>query len=76
LAQGKSDPVVDILCFLPKNREQWVAAGCLKYVLPIEKAKQKVMALLERLARGEIDSFSVSLSEFGLPKGWAETKQK
>jgi hypothetical protein len=42
----------------------------------MEKAKQKIMELLEKLAKGEVDSFSVSLSEFGLPKGWGEAEQK
>lgn len=74
----KNDPAVDILCFLPKQRKSWIECvkRSLKYVLPMEKAKQKIMELLEKLAKGEVDSFSVSLSEFGLPKGWGEAEQK
>jgi hypothetical protein len=72
----KNDPIVDILCFLPKQRKSWIEAGCLKYVLPMEKAKQKIVELLEKLVKGEVDSFSVNLSEFGLPKGWGEVEQK
>jgi hypothetical protein len=69
------DLVLDILCFLPR-KEEWMAGGCLKYVLPLGKAKDKIEELLEKVAKGEVESFSVSLSEFDLPKSLKEQREK
>ena len=59
------DPAIDIMCFLPR-KEEGEAAVIKKYILPLEKAKAKVAELLEKVAKGEIDEFSVCLSEMTL----------
>jgi len=61
--QGSCDREIDIMVWLPRNRDEGMAAGCLKYVLSIEKAKQKVAQLIEKVASGEVDYFAVSLRE-------------
>lgn len=61
--QKNCDVEIDIMAWLPKSLDEDMSAGCLKYVLPFERAKQKVVQLLERVARGEVEYFAVSLRE-------------
>ena len=62
--------VVDIICYLPPDRKEWIASGYMKYVLLLEEAKQKIPQLLDRLAKGEIESISISPTVFGFPSSW------
>ena len=64
--------VVDILCYLPPDKREWIASGYMKYVLPLEKAKEKMPQLLDRLAKGQIESISISPTVFGFPRAWEE----
>jgi len=66
--------VVDILCYLPPDRREWVASGYMKYVLPLEEAKQKIPQLLDRLAKGEIESISIGPTVFGFPRAWEKKR--
>jgi len=68
--------VVDILCYLPPDRKEWIASGYMKYVLPLEKAKEKIPQLLDRLASGEIEGISISPTVFGFPRAWEEGSSK
>ena len=47
-------------------RKEGEAAAIEKYILPLEKAKAKVAELLEKVAKGGIDEFSVCFSEMVL----------
>jgi len=63
-AAAANDKRIDILALLPGDINNWAnEKGCKRYVLPLEKAKQKVLQLLERVANGEIEYFAVSLHE-------------
>jgi hypothetical protein len=66
--------VVDILCYLPPDRKEWIASGYMKYVLPLEEAKRKISQLLDRLAKGEIESISISPTVFGFPRAWEKKR--
>jgi hypothetical protein len=66
--------VVDILCYLPPDRKEWIASGYMKYVLPLEEAKRKISQLLERLAKGEIESISIGPTVFGFPRAWEKKR--
>ena len=43
--------------------DSWAADGSLRFLLPLDKAREKVLQLLERVARGEVEYFAVSLYE-------------
>lgn len=58
-----ADPAVEILCVLPKKVEESIESGALQYVMPLSMAKEKVMQLLEAVARGEVEYFAVNLRE-------------
>ena len=72
--EGGGDVVLDVICFLPPNKREWIASGYMKYVLPLEEAKRKIPQLLDRLARGEIEGISISQTVFGFPRAWGERR--
>ena len=69
-ADKNEGTILDVICFLPPNKRDWVASGYLKYVLPLEEAKRKLSQLLDRLVKGEFESISISPTVFGFPKSW------
>jgi hypothetical protein len=46
----------------------------MKYVLPLEEAKRKIPQLLDRLAKGEIESISIGPTVFGFPRAWEKKR--
>ena len=64
----EGDKEIDITAWLPKGSEGGITAGCLRYVLPVERAKQKVVHLLERVVKGEVEYFAVGLYEVAPPR--------
>lgn len=72
--EGKDSVVLDVVCFLPPDRREWIASGYMKYVLPLEGAKRKIPQLLDRLAKGEIEGTSISPTFFGFPRAWEEKR--
>lgn len=69
-ADRGAEAVVDVLCYLPPDRKEWIASGYMKYVLPLGEAKRKIPELLDRLAKGEIESISICPTVFGFPRAW------
>lgn len=59
----KLEKEIDILCVLPRKPEESIESGALHYVMPFREAKEKVLQLLDAVARGEVEYFAVNLHE-------------
>jgi len=60
---------ISILCFYEDRRSDGkIQIKCREYVVGVSRAEEKLRNLLEKVIKGELESFSVSMSDIALPK--------
>ena len=62
------EKAVDILCFYEGRRDDGKPQiKCREYVVRASRAEERLRELLEKVIKGEIESFLVSMSDAALP---------
>jgi len=62
------EKAVDILCFYEDRRDNGKPQiKCREYVVRASRAEERLRELLEKVIKGEIESFLVSISDAALP---------
>ena len=57
------DPALEILCVFTSKPEEFLESGAQHYIMPLTKAKEKIMQLIEDVVKGEVEYFAVNLHE-------------
>ncbi|MEM2487275.1 MAG: hypothetical protein QXR44_01600 [Thermoproteota archaeon] len=63
MAETANSPIIEILCVLPRRPSESMESGALQYAMPFEKAREKILQLLEAVRKGEVEYFAVNLRE-------------
>lgn len=69
------DPVLEVLCVFESKPEEFLESGAQHFVMPLSKAREKIVQLIEEVVKGEVKYFAVNLHEEEQPLKRKGSKQ-